>query len=58
MPLEPVIVDHAVAPAWEDSDDEGLKISLASYGQRRKLRDTEADDFVSGKEYSRRLRRQ
>lgn len=45
-------------PAWVDSDDERLTISLASVNQRRKLRDTEVDDFVNGNEYSRRLRRQ
>ncbi|KAI5846468.1 WD40-repeat-containing domain protein [Morchella snyderi] len=44
--------------AWVDSDDERLTISLASVNQRRKLRETEADDFVNGHEYSRRLRRQ
>lgn len=45
-------------PAWEDSDDEKMMISLASHARNRKLRDTEADDFVTGKEYSQRLRRQ
>lgn len=53
-----LVVDNSHAPAWEDSDDEHLTISLASYSQRRKLRDTETDDVVSGTEYSRRLRRQ
>lgn len=51
-------VDNSHVPAWVDSDDERLTISLASYNQRRKLRDTEIDDVVSGTEYSRRLRRQ
>lgn len=46
------------AAAWVDSDDERLTISLASVNQRRKLRETEVDDFVNGHEYSRRLRRQ
>ena len=45
-------------PAWEDSDDEKMMVSLASHARMRKLRDTEADDFVTGKEYSQRLRRQ
>ncbi|KAJ4347059.1 U3 snoRNP protein [Didymosphaeria variabile] len=45
-------------PAWEDSDDERLVVSLASVPQLRKLRDTEDDDVVNGKEYVRRLRRQ
>ncbi|KAF1973351.1 WD40 repeat-like protein [Bimuria novae-zelandiae CBS 107.79] len=45
-------------PAWDDSDDERLVVSLASVPQLRKLRDTEEDDMVNGKEYVRRLRRQ
>lgn len=53
-----LVVDNSHAPVWVDSDDERLTISLASYNQRRKLRDTEVDDVVSGTEYSRRLRRQ
>lgn len=43
---------------WHDSDDERLTVSLASHTRLRKLRDTEADDVVSGREYIRRLRRQ
>ncbi|KAK3394297.1 WD40-repeat-containing domain protein [Podospora didyma] len=46
------------APAWEDSDDERLTVSLAGATRLRKLRDTEADDLVSGTEYARRLRQQ
>nr|OQO31750.1 hypothetical protein B0A51_00652 [Rachicladosporium sp. CCFEE 5018] len=45
-------------PAWEDSDDERLVVSLAAIPRLRKLRLTEADDLVNGKEYSKRLRRQ
>ncbi|KAG0138544.1 WD40-repeat-containing domain protein [Tuber indicum] len=45
-------------PAWQDSDDEMLTISLANRGLLRKLRDTETEDLISGKEYSARLRRQ
>ncbi|KAJ4394679.1 U3 snoRNP protein [Gnomoniopsis smithogilvyi] len=45
-------------PAWVDSDDERLTVSLAGVKQLRKLRETEADDFVSGAEYARRLRLQ
>lgn len=45
-------------PAWEDSDDERLTVSLAGVRQLRKLRETEADDLVSGTEYTRRLRQQ
>ncbi|KXH61151.1 U3 small nucleolar RNA-associated protein [Colletotrichum salicis] len=46
------------APAWEDSDDERLTVSLATATRLRKLRLTEAEDMVSGAEYSRRLRQQ
>ncbi|OAA48644.1 WD domain, G-beta repeat containing protein [Metarhizium rileyi] len=46
------------APAWEDSDDDRLMVSLAGANRLRKLRMTEADDLVSGSEYSRRLRQQ
>lgn len=45
-------------PAWDDSDDERLVVSLASVPQLRKLRETAEDDMVNGKEYARRLRKQ
>lgn len=45
-------------PAWVDSDDERIVISLASNPRLRKLRVSEAEDLVNGKEYTRRLRRQ
>lgn len=50
--------DEDGKPAWEDSDDERLVVSLASVPQLRKLRETADDDMVDGREYSRRLRRQ
>lgn len=46
------------APAWNDSDDEKLAVSLAGVTRLRKLRISEAEDIVSGAEYSRRLRQQ
>ncbi|KAK3671755.1 U3 snoRNP protein [Recurvomyces mirabilis] len=46
------------APAWEDSDDERTLVSLAAAPRLRKLRRTEAEDVVDGREYSKRLRRQ
>jgi U3 small nucleolar RNA-associated protein 18 len=46
------------APAWEDSDDDRLVISLADDPRLRKLRVNESEDVISGKEYTRRLRRQ
>ncbi|EME42556.1 hypothetical protein DOTSEDRAFT_73415 [Dothistroma septosporum NZE10] len=45
-------------PAWEDSDDERTLVSLASVPRLRKLRRTETEDVVNGKEYARRLRKQ
>jgi U3 small nucleolar RNA-associated protein 18 len=50
--------DEGDKPAWEDSDDERVVVSLASVPRLRKLRDTEADDVINGKDYVRRLRRQ
>lgn len=48
----------ADAPAWEDSDDERVTVSLANTNRLRKLRYREGEDVVSGKEYIKRLRRQ
>ena len=45
-------------PAWEDSDDERVMVSLASNPRLRKLRLNEAEDVIDGKEYSKRLRQQ
>ncbi|KAI9880034.1 MAG: hypothetical protein M1830_005953 [Pleopsidium flavum] len=45
-------------PAWEDSDDERIMVSLASNPRLRKLRLGEAEDVINGKEYCKRLRRQ
>lgn len=41
---------------WQDSDDERMLVSLASVPRLRKLRRTEAEDVVNGKEYTKRLR--
>ncbi|TVY87998.1 putative U3 small nucleolar RNA-associated protein [Lachnellula willkommii] len=46
------------AAAWEDSDDERLAVSLAGNSRLRKLRVNEEEDIVSGREYTKRLRRQ
>ncbi|KIX03574.1 uncharacterized protein Z518_07127 [Rhinocladiella mackenziei CBS 650.93] len=45
-------------PAWYDSDDDRIRVSLASNTRLRKLRDTKDDDLVTGREYIQRLRRQ
>ncbi|KAK3337227.1 WD40 repeat-like protein [Cercophora scortea] len=50
--------EGADAPAWEDSDDERLTVSLAGATRLRKLRASETEDMVSGTEYARRLRQQ
>lgn len=52
---EEAVVDK---PAWEDSDDERLTVSLAGVGRLRKLREFEGEDVVNGTEYSQRLRAQ
>lgn len=43
---------------WYDSDDDRITVSLATNTRLRKLRDTESDDIVTGREYIWRLRRQ
>ena len=45
-------------PAWTNSDDAAVQISLASNKRLRKLRDTASEDSVGGRDYKRRLRRQ
>ncbi|KJZ78407.1 hypothetical protein HIM_02445 [Hirsutella minnesotensis 3608] len=45
--------DQGDLPAWEDSDDDRLAVSLAGATRLRKLRITEAEDVVSGTEYCR-----
>lgn len=57
-PSSQAVHDHGPEPAWEDSDDDRLTVSLAGVKQLRKLRKSEADDIVSGTEYARRLRQQ
>lgn len=46
------------AAAWVDSDDDRIMVSLASNPRLRKLRNTESEDIVNGREYTKRLRRQ
>jgi len=46
------------APAWVDSDDAELKVSLASDNRLRKLRAAPDEDVITGKDYELRLRRQ
>ncbi|MCJ1316377.1 hypothetical protein MMC15_001698 [Xylographa vitiligo] len=50
--------DRAEVPAWIDSDDERISVSLASNPRLRKLRISESEDIVNGKEYTKRLRQQ
>ncbi|KIW99038.1 uncharacterized protein Z519_00701 [Cladophialophora bantiana CBS 173.52] len=55
---EHVHSDPRPEPVWHDSDDDRIVVSLASNTRLRKLRETEDDDVVSGREYIQRLRRQ
>src|SRR5207249_2757948 len=50
--------DYERPPAWVDSDDERVSVSLASNPRLRKLRDTESEDIINGREYIKRLRKQ
>ncbi|CAI7565568.1 hypothetical protein N7533_008009 [Penicillium manginii] len=51
--------DEEAAPAvWADSDDERIAVSLAGQAKLRKLRTTEDEDVINGKDYVRRLRKQ
>lgn len=52
------ITDNEHAQAWIDSDDERIVVSLASNPRLRKLRHTETEDFVNGREYIKRLQQQ
>ena len=52
------ITDDEHAQAWIDSDDERIVVSLASNPRLRKLRLTESEDLVDGREYIKRLRQQ
>ena len=49
---------HHRQPAWIDSDDDRISVSLASNTRLRKLRNTETEDVINGREYIKRLRRQ
>ena len=44
--------------AWQDSDDEDIEVTVASKSMLRKLRETEDEVVLTGKEYEQRLRNQ
>lgn len=50
--------ESADVPAWVDSDDERLAVSLATASRLRKLRIAEQEDVVTGTDYTERLRKQ
>ncbi|KAI7869788.1 WD40-repeat-containing domain protein [Spinellus fusiger] len=52
------VYGYSQKPAWEDTDDSRLQISLQSMNRLKKLRKSEQEDIVSGTEYERRLRKQ
>ncbi|DBB01100.1 hypothetical protein WJX77_009600 [Trebouxia sp. C0004] len=45
-------------PVWDDADDLSAQVNIAAQPRLRKLRKTEQDGIVSGKEYEARLRQQ
>ena len=51
-------VDNTRQPAWTDSDDDSLTISLTNTNRLKKLRTDESERSVTGSEYVRRLRMQ
>ncbi|KAI4192818.1 MAG: hypothetical protein LQ348_003031 [Seirophora lacunosa] len=53
-----LIKDADSEVAWHDSDDGRVMVSLQKNPRLRKLRNYEGEDVVSGKEYTKRLRRQ
>src|SRR6186713_865016 len=50
--------DQADIHVWIDSDDERLAVSLAGNTRLRKLRLTEDEDVIDGREYTKRLQQQ
>ncbi|ORX63246.1 WD40 repeat-like protein [Basidiobolus meristosporus CBS 931.73] len=50
--------EQSASAAWEDEDDDELEISVASKRTLRKLRTTEEEDVLTGREYEQRLRQQ
>ncbi|KAL8821153.1 MAG: hypothetical protein Q9223_000753 [Gallowayella weberi] len=53
--IQETTADDAV---WHDSDDDRILVSLQSNPRLRKLRESEDEDLVNGREYTKRLRRQ
>ncbi|KAK2850604.1 hypothetical protein FQN49_005503 [Arthroderma sp. PD_2] len=50
--------EAGISAAWEDSDDDRIRVSLADNERLRKLRLTEDEDVIGGREYIVRLRKQ
>lgn len=44
--------------AWADSDDENVQVAVVQRARLRKLRETEDEETLTGKEYEKRLRQQ
>lgn len=53
-----ILEEPDVPAAWEDSDDDRIRVSLADNERLRKLRHHEGEDVIGGREYVARLRRQ
>ncbi|TQS39305.1 hypothetical protein Golomagni_00172 [Golovinomyces magnicellulatus] len=58
LSLQTTFNDATEEPAWIDSDDERLVVSLATNSRLQKLRVNEDEDIINGQEYIRRLQRQ
>ncbi|KAL6066883.1 U3 snoRNP protein [Balamuthia mandrillaris] len=48
--------DNGLKPAWQDADDEALRVNIGDSARAKKLRKKEKEVVISGEEYSRRLR--
>ena len=55
---EEATVEEKEPPAWIDSDDDQMAVSLATQSRLRKLRTFEGEDVITGKEYTKRLQEQ
>ena len=47
-----------IPPAWDDSDDDRIAVSIATMPRLRRLRRYEGEDVITGREYIRRLQQQ
>lgn len=55
---EAPVAPKSATPAWFDPSDDKLEVDLVQVNRLRKLRKTQREETVSGREYSQRLREQ